>query len=305
MRILIASLTLLSLASCTLTNKAIVNTDSGTTTTETTSGATVEKVTPTEVADGTYVTLNYTLRDGAADGKVLETTVYSVAESNGFTWKTETDYTPFSVMVGSQQLIPGFEKGLIGMKKGDKKTIEVPPELGYGTGPVLSTIPKFQIAPVFTMVQDKTIFADVLTETVSRDQLPEDMKAGSVGQVFTGANNATAKVIKATDADITLEIQNTNNPFYKKKVAVWVTAESVDQGATYKITKIVGTGVTIEVTNKNSPFYNKSFAVGETLDLPSGKVEIKEIKDEEVVIAQSHPMAGKTLFFDIEILDIK
>lgn len=305
MRILIASLALLTLASCTLTNKAIINTDTKPTTTEITSGATVEKVTPTEVADGTYVTLNYTLRDGAADGKVLETTVYSVGQSNGFTGKTESDYTPFSVMVGSQQLIPGFEKGLIGMKKGDKKTIEVPPELGYGTGPVLSTIPKFQIAPVFTITQDKAIFADVLTETVTRDQLPEDMKAATIGQVFTGANNATAKVVKATDTDITLEIQNTNNPFYKKKVVVGATAESAEQGATYKITKIVGTGVTIEVTNKNSPFYNKNFSVGETLDLPSGKVEIKEIKDEEVVIAQSHPMAGKTLFFDIEILDIK
>lgn len=305
MRILIASLVLLTIASCTLTNKAIINTDTKSTTTEVTSGATVEKVTPTEVADGTYVTLNYTLRDGAADGKVLETTVYSVGQSNGFTGKTESDYTPFSVMVGSQQLIPGFEQGLIGMKKGDKKTIEVPPELGYGTGPVLSTIPKFQIAPVFTMVQDKTIFADVLTETVSRDQLPDDMKTAIVGQVFTGANNATAKVMAATETDITLEIQNTNNPFYKKKIVVGATAESADQGASYKITKIAGTGVTIEVTNKNSPFYNKNFSVGETLDLPSGKVEIKEIKDEEVVIAQSHPMAGKTLFFDIEILDIK
>jgi FKBP-type peptidyl-prolyl cis-trans isomerase 2 len=43
--------------------------------------------------------------------------------------KTESEYTPFSVMLGSNQVIPGFENGIMGMKKGEKKTIEVPPEL--------------------------------------------------------------------------------------------------------------------------------------------------------------------------------
>jgi len=302
MRILLVSLALISLASCSLTNKGIVWTTETSTTDS--SGSTVEKVTPTEVADGTYVTLNYTLRDGAADGKILETTLYTVAQENNMSG-AETDFKPFSVMIGAQQLIPGFENGLIGMKKWDAKTIEVPPELGYGTGPVLSTIPNFQISPVFSITQDKTVFADTITETVPLADLPEDMKTAIVGQVFTGANNSTAVVKSVTATDMTLEIENTNNPFYGKNIAVGVTAESVEQGASYKITAIEGTGVTLEVTNKNSPFYNKKFAVGESIESPSGKVEIREINGEEVVIAQYHPMVGKTLFFDIEILDIK
>ncbi|MFZ2256007.1 MAG: hypothetical protein WAW59_01655 [Patescibacteria group bacterium] len=131
------------------------------------------------------------------------------------------------------------------------------------------------------------------------------MKTAIVGQVFTGANNSTAIVKSVTATDMTLEIENTNNPFYGKNIAIGTTAESVEQGASYKITAIEGTGVTLEVTNKNSPFYNKKFAVGESIESPSGKVEIREINGEEVVIAQYHPMVGKTLFFDIEILDIK
>jgi hypothetical protein len=116
MRIILISLALISLTSCGILNQDATTNTTNTTSTDSSSGNTATP-TPTEIADGTYVTLNYTLRDGAADGKVLETTVYSVAQSNGFTGKTEAEYTPFSVMIGSQQLIPGFENGLKGLKK--------------------------------------------------------------------------------------------------------------------------------------------------------------------------------------------
>jgi FKBP-type peptidyl-prolyl cis-trans isomerase 2 len=304
MRILIASLALLSLASCTFPGMGKDTMPISTGTTDTTSGATVEKVAPTAVADGTYVTVNYTLRDGAADGKILETTLYSVAQANSITG-SEDSFKPFSVMMGAKQLIPGFENGLMGMKKGDKKTIEVPPELGYGTGPVLSTIAKFNLAPVFTITQDKKIFADMITEVVQIADLPEDMKSAKIGQVFTGANNSTAKVTAVDTTSITLQINNTNNPYYGKKIVVGATAENETKDATFKIVKMEGTGVTLEVTNKKSPFYNKKFAVGESIDTQNGKTEIREITDESLVIAQYHPMVGKTLFFDVEVVEIK
>jgi FKBP-type peptidyl-prolyl cis-trans isomerase len=39
---------------------------------------------------------------------------------------------PFDVTVGQTRLIPGFTQGLIGMKVGEKRTVTIPPELGYG-----------------------------------------------------------------------------------------------------------------------------------------------------------------------------
>ncbi len=39
---------------------------------------------------------------------------------------------PLEVTVGQGQLIPGFEKELIGMKEGEKKSFQVAPEDGYG-----------------------------------------------------------------------------------------------------------------------------------------------------------------------------
>jgi FKBP-type peptidyl-prolyl cis-trans isomerase 2 len=276
-------------------------TQSGSTSTGTNTD-TVAKVSPTAVGPNTMVTLNYTLRKDAKDGTIVETTLESVAKSNNL-FKDGMQYQPFQVMIGSNSVIPGFEQGLIGMKKGEKKVIEVPPELGYGTGARIETVPKSAIAPTFTVIQDKQYFADTVTQSVPKDRLKDEMKNAQVGQIFTGSENVTAKVTAVTETDITLEFDNIKNPFYKKKLVVGANVDTAE--ANYKITKIVGTGITLQVTNKQSPFYNKKFAVGESLETPQGKVVIQEIQDENIIIAQEHPFMGKTLYFEVEVTDIQ
>jgi FKBP-type peptidyl-prolyl cis-trans isomerase 2 len=39
---------------------------------------------------------------------------------------------PLEFTVGTGQLIPGFEKGVMGLEVGDKKTLEIEPSEGYG-----------------------------------------------------------------------------------------------------------------------------------------------------------------------------
>ncbi len=39
---------------------------------------------------------------------------------------------PFDVKLGAGQVIKGWEEGLVGMKKGGKRTLTIPPEKGYG-----------------------------------------------------------------------------------------------------------------------------------------------------------------------------
>ena len=39
---------------------------------------------------------------------------------------------PFSFEVGKQKVIPGFEKGIVGMEVGQSKTITIKPEDAYG-----------------------------------------------------------------------------------------------------------------------------------------------------------------------------
>lgn len=259
MRIFVVSLALLALSSCTLpfgsdkgTPAPAPTTQSGTST----DAPVVEKA----AADGNLVTLNYTLRDGSPEGKILETTLQDVAQSAGL-YTSGATYQPFQVMLGSKSVIVGFEKGLVGMKKGEKKMIQVSPEEGYGTGARLQDVPKYQIAPVFTMTQPKKLFGETVTQTVEKKDLNDEMKNAQVGQTLTGANGATAKVTAVTADSVTFDIDNVDNPFYKKEVKVGATAEN--QSASFKVTKIEGDDVTLEVTNKQSPFYNKKFEPGE------------------------------------------
>ena len=46
---------------------------------------------------------------------------------------------PFSFTLGAGQVIKGWDEGLLGMKIGEKKTLTIPPEKGYGAqvvGPI-------------------------------------------------------------------------------------------------------------------------------------------------------------------------
>lgn len=48
---------------------------------------------------------------------------------------------PFEFILGAGQVIQGWDEGLVGMKIGDKKTLVIPPEKGYGDRAVGNIIP--------------------------------------------------------------------------------------------------------------------------------------------------------------------
>jgi len=68
-----------------------------------------------KVKDGDTVKVHYT-------GKL----------KNGDVFDSSREQEPFEFTVGNKAVIPGFEKGVLGMEVGDTKTIEIPPEDAYG-----------------------------------------------------------------------------------------------------------------------------------------------------------------------------
>jgi len=69
-----------------------------------------------EVVAGSDVEVHYT-------GRLADGTVFDSSVDRGQT---------FAFSVGAGQVIAGWDQGLVGMKVGGKRRLEIPPELGYG-----------------------------------------------------------------------------------------------------------------------------------------------------------------------------
>ena len=51
---------------------------------------------------------------------------------NGSVFDTSEGKTPIKFNLGSDDVIPGFNEGVLGMEIGEVRRIEIPPERGYG-----------------------------------------------------------------------------------------------------------------------------------------------------------------------------
>jgi peptidylprolyl isomerase len=82
-------------------------------------------------ASGNNLTVEYTLATYSS-GKVIQSS-----------WTSQ----PFSFTLGAGQVIPGWDKGVVGMKAGGRRELIIPPNLGYG-----ASSPGPGIAPNDTLV---------------------------------------------------------------------------------------------------------------------------------------------------------
>jgi FKBP-type peptidyl-prolyl cis-trans isomerase FkpA len=76
-------------------------------------------------ASGKKVTVHYT--GSLSDGKVFDS--------------SETRKAPFTFTLGQGQVIPGWDKGVEGMKVGERRRLTIPSNLGYGEKGVGNIIP--------------------------------------------------------------------------------------------------------------------------------------------------------------------
>ncbi len=140
------------------------------------------------VGDGKRVSLEYTLT--LEDQTVIDTNV----------GKTPLVYTH-----GTQQIVPGLEKQLAGLKTGDTKKVEVSPEEGYGEA-------------------DPNRFQEVPTENI-----PEE--ARSVGKKLQGQGpDGQMMFAQVTEVKGKTIIVDLNHPLAGKKLFFDVKVLKIEKG---------------------------------------------------------------------------
>lgn len=226
------------------------------------------------VETGDTVSVSYVGK--LSDGRIFDTNIREVAENpvlnktSSFTPKNV--YTPFKFTVGADQVIQGFDEGVLGMKEGETKTIEMLPEKAYGDpDPLLMrTYPRVDTVEVVEQIPIKDF------EEITRLNASTLMKNQTIPWRFWNA-----RILLITDEDILLrnlaEDTVLNMEFGPMEV------------------KVDPNYITMTLTPKE----------GVTIDTQFGPAVVRQINETDFTLDYNHPLAGETLIFDITVDSIE
>lgn len=125
------------------------------------------------VGPGTSVTLHFALR--LEDGEVID---------------SNFDKEPATFTVGDEQLLPGFEQALFGLKAGDTRTFDMAPEDGFGqhNPSNIQHMPRSQFGPDLQLEEGLVLsFADA-----QQTELPGVVREFDDEQVVVDFNHPLA-----------------------------------------------------------------------------------------------------------------
>jgi FKBP-type peptidyl-prolyl cis-trans isomerase 2 len=103
---------------------------------------------------------------------------YTGRLAEGVTFDSSEGRDPLEFQLGTGMVIPGFNDGIVGMKVGEKKTVNIPVDQAYG--------------PVF----EENIIV------IPRNEIPADMEI-QIGSILNMHSDGEAQQIQVAVADIT------------------------------------------------------------------------------------------------------
>ncbi|KAF5075883.1 FKBP-type peptidyl-prolyl cis-trans isomerase [Methanoculleus horonobensis] len=113
---------------------------------------------------------------------------YTGKLEDGTVFDTSEERTPIEFTIGSGQIIPGFERAVVGMEPGETKTMRVPPEEAYGP------------------------HREEMTITVDRGQFPEEINPEPGQQLQVQQPDGQAAVVVVSDVSESTVTLDANHP---------------------------------------------------------------------------------------------
>ena len=140
----------------------------------------------------------------AQEGDKVTVTHQGVLD-DGIIFDESDDSVPLTFTLGENEVLPGMEIAVLGMEVGDRKTVTIPPEHGYGVR------------------QQKFV------EEVNIDALPQDLQLDLGGQLEVIAADGAAHqlvVVELGEQKVTLD---GNHPLAGKSLILQIELVSIDR----------------------------------------------------------------------------
>ncbi len=142
--------------------------------------------------------------EGIREGDVVQVH-YTGKLRSGEVFDSSQGQEPLQLKIGEGKIIPGFERALIGMQAGEKKTFNLAPEQAFGER------------------------KDELVHTIERQQVPPDLKL-EVGMQLAlegkGQDPIPAQVVDLSESTVTLD---TNHPLAGKAITFEIDVVEVER----------------------------------------------------------------------------
>jgi FKBP-type peptidyl-prolyl cis-trans isomerase 2 len=206
-------------------------------------------------------------------GDVFDTSIADVA-FNPDVKKTDTftfadKYEPMSFTLGKGQVLPVLEAGLVGMKIGDVKTITLAPTDAYGewSSDYIVTLSRIVTLPKLTVVS----LADFVAATGKEPELNETVQL----------NYWKSRVVDISEENMTL--------FHEPEDNTIITTEYGPA-----LVRVNETHITTSLTPEIDSVVVTSY----------GAATITDVNETHFTIDYNHPLASKTIVFEVTVVDI-
>jgi FKBP-type peptidyl-prolyl cis-trans isomerase 2 len=252
------------------------------------------------VQRGDYVTVTYT---GAyQNGTVFDTNNPKLRAD--FPSLPAEHFAALPVLVGGGQVVPGFENAIVGMKKGETKTVTIKAKEAYGSYDASKTVslPRQlifgrEVALNRTVVVPKAEFLNRTQSTIVIPGQTFDTQNFLYNITSVNATDISLYILNATHDPVQLEGVSWNSTLIRATPQSLVYRHDVREGDNYTTQY----GPYTAHVNDTNILLTTVFKVGEQYQTNSGVARVTRESQDLVTLDFNPPLAGYDLTFNITV----